>query len=75
MASQDTYSEEHLVEFKKKARKKASSGEMNADLNINSMMDIMTILLVFLLISVTSDPLAITEGDLLKFCVLFILNL
>ena len=35
-------------------------------LNINSMMDIMTILLVFLLVSITSDPLAIKESAFLK---------
>ncbi len=65
MASQDNHHEEHLVDFTKKTRKKASTGEMNADLNINSMMDIMTILLVFLLISITSDPLSIKQDDFL----------
>jgi biopolymer transport protein ExbD len=48
-------------------RKKPKRRHAEADdLNINSMMDIMTILLVFLLVSVTSDPLAIKENTILK---------
>lgn len=47
---------------KKKRRKKGGSDS----LNINSMMDIMTILLVFLLVSVTSDPLSINQNTELR---------
>jgi hypothetical protein len=49
-----------------KARKKKRAPDPALPLSINSMMDIMTILLVFLLVSITSDPLAIKEGALLK---------
>ena len=51
-----------MAKRKAKPRRKDESG----DLNINSMMDIMTILLVFLLVSVSSDPLAIKESNILK---------
>jgi len=51
------------MEKRKKGRRKAEDA---APLNINSMMDIMTILLVFLHVSVTSDPLAVKENDTLK---------
>ena len=47
-------------------RKKRQHVDGDGSMNINSMMDIMTILLVFLLISVTSDPLAVKENDVMK---------
>jgi hypothetical protein len=47
-------------EFKKERRRKQWKEEAGGGLNINSLMDIMTILLVFLLVSMTSDPLNIT---------------
>jgi biopolymer transport protein ExbD len=50
----------------KKQRKKSRSGDSDVVLNINSIMDIMTILLVFLMVSITSDPLAIQQNDRLK---------
>jgi biopolymer transport protein ExbD len=53
---------EILFKEKKKRRKKGGSDS----LNINSMMDIMTILLVFLLVSVTSDPLSINQNTELR---------
>ncbi len=49
----------------RKAKKKKHA-EPDGELNINSMMDIMTILLVFLLVSITSDPLSIKESSILK---------
>jgi biopolymer transport protein ExbD len=52
--------------FEKKGRKSTRSNELAGGLNINSMMDIMTIMLVFLLVSITSDPLSITQDDYLK---------
>ena len=55
--------EEEMV---KKARKKARKDGGDVGLNINSMMDIMTILLVFLLISITNDPLAIQQNSKMK---------
>ena len=56
---------EHVIEFKKKDRKSARVDSMSGSLNINSMLDIMTILLVFLLISITTDPLSIKQDDYL----------
>ncbi len=44
------------------ARRKARLGEEKVGLTITSLMDIMTILLVFLIISATSDPLNVTQG-------------
>ena len=54
-----------LVEFgkQKKGRRKKDGSD---NLNINSMMDIMTILLVFLLVSITSDPLNIKQDKNLR---------
>ena len=51
---------------RKMGKKKARRPDGATSLNINSMMDIMTIILVFLLVSVTSDPLAIAESAILK---------
>ncbi|MGM0574832.1 MAG: ExbD/TolR family protein [Myxococcota bacterium] len=59
-------SDEHVLQYQKKDRKSARDTSMQGSLNINSMMDIMTILLVFLLISITSDPLSIKQDDFLK---------
>lgn len=53
-------------DFAKKERKAARSNALEGGLNINSMMDIMTIMLVFLLVSITSDPLSIKQDDFLK---------
>jgi len=49
----------------RKRRKKRDLGG-DIPLMINSMMDIMTILLVFLLVSVTSDPLQVKENETMK---------
>ena len=51
--------------FVKKVRKKKNRSEKDMPLNINSLMDIMTILLVFLLVSITSDPLSVKQDDFL----------
>ena len=51
-------------DFVKKPKKTREEDEAGA-LNINSMMDIMTILLVFLLVTLTSDPLSIQQNDFL----------
>ncbi|MCB9727558.1 MAG: biopolymer transporter ExbD [Deltaproteobacteria bacterium] len=56
---------EHPLDYKKRNRKGARSDSIEGALNINSLMDIMTILLVFLLINITSDPLSITQDDYL----------
>lgn len=53
-------------QYVKKERKAVRGGEDERGLNINSMMDIMTILLVFLLVSITSDPLNIKQDDFLS---------
>jgi len=58
-------SAEELVAFEKKDRKQARAGDDTSDLNINSMMDMITILLVFLLVTLTSDPLSIKQDDFL----------
>jgi biopolymer transport protein ExbD len=50
----------------KKQKKKIRGGDSEVVLNINSIMDIMTILLVFLMVSITSDPLSIQQNDRLK---------
>lgn len=57
----------HAIDyFDKKNRIKVKSDEAAAGvLNINSLMDIMTIMLVFLLVSITSDPLSIQMSDAL----------
>ena len=67
MADDNTKADDdgHPIEFTKKERKGPRLGDMEGSLNINSMMDIMTILLVFLLISITSDPLSIQQDDYL----------
>ena len=52
-------------DFEKKARKKGNREADDQALNINSLMDIMTILLVFLLVSITSDPLSVKQDDFL----------
>jgi len=53
-------------EYQKKVRKQARRADDGGGLNINSMMDIMTILLVFLLVTITSDPLNVKQDDYLK---------
>ena len=49
--------------FVKKSRKKQDYEVEEVSLQITSLMDIMTILLVFLLVSITSDPLNIQQND------------
>lgn len=61
--------DEHALEeegFQKKVKKSRRDDGGDTGLNINSMMDIMTILLVFLIVSITSDPLNIKQDDFLK---------
>jgi biopolymer transport protein ExbD len=66
MAPQDqNSSEDEIVAFEKKDRKGPRAGDDTSDLNINSMMDMITILLVFLLVTLTSDPLSIKQDDFL----------
>ncbi len=66
MASPDSQSqEEEVISFDKKERKAPRLGGDTNDLNINSMMDMITILLVFLLVTLTSDPLSIKQDDFL----------
>jgi len=50
----------------KKKKKKSRGDDSEVVLNINSIMDIMTILLVFLMVSITSDPLSIQQNEKLK---------
>ncbi len=61
-----TVGEDEEWEARKKAealaRRKQRLGEEKVGLTITSLMDIMTILLVFLIISATSDPLNVTQG-------------
>jgi biopolymer transport protein ExbD len=52
-------------DFQKKTRKTSRTTDDKGSLNINSLMDIMTIMLVFLLVSITSDPLSIQQNDFL----------
>ena len=52
-------------EVVKKERKRSRKGGSDVGLNINSMMDMITILLVFLLVTLTSDPLSIKQDDFL----------
>lgn len=53
-------------DFVKRSRKAPRLVEDSGTLNINSLMDIMTILLVFLLVSITSDPLSVKQDDYLR---------
>jgi biopolymer transport protein ExbD len=53
-----------VVDFVKKDRG-VRKQDMGGALNINSMMDILTILLVFILVSISNDPLSITQDDFL----------
>ena len=50
----------------KKMKEKRSRWGGPSNVNINSMMDIMTILLVFLLLTITSDPLNIQQSKTLR---------
>ena len=52
---------ENGTEWTKERKRVKHRGEATGGLNINSLMDIMTILLVFLLVTMTSDPLNITQ--------------
>ncbi len=53
-------------DYVKKPRKGRRGDKEGGGLNINSMMDIMTILLVFLLVTIVSDPLNITQDNYLQ---------
>jgi biopolymer transport protein ExbD len=55
--------EENQDVYVKKQRKKKEGPEESAGVQMTSLMDIMTILLVFLLVSITSDPLNIQQND------------
>lgn len=59
--SDEVEDEQYLKKARKAGRRDGDAG----GLNINSMMDIMTILLVFLLVTITSDPLSIKQDDFL----------
>jgi hypothetical protein len=63
MSDQKPEFSEAPAPIKRRSRRPSDDG---GDLNINSMMDIMTILLVFLLVSISSDPLAIKENTFMK---------
>ena len=54
---------EHRAARKSKSKK---HGEKPAVLNINSLLDIMTVMLVFLIVSITSDPLQVKESAIMK---------
>lgn len=54
------------VPFEKKARQGIRQADINDALNINSVMDIMTILLVFLLVSITSDPWNVKQNQYMQ---------
>ena len=56
---------EHPVQYEKKDRGVRRDYSIESGLNINSVMDMMTILLVFLLINITSDPLNVKQDDFL----------
>lgn len=64
--AKDTQNVDPAPEGVEKKKRKAHTLEETGGLNINSMMDIMTILLVFLLVTITSDPLNIKQDDFLK---------
>ena len=68
MDNDETLNEENQPlddDFVKKERTKKDRSPKDSPLNINSLMDIMTILLVFLLVSITSDPLSVKQDDFL----------
>ncbi len=54
------------VSFTKKERASTRRQDFNDALNINSLMDIMTILLVFLLVSITSDPWNVKQNQYMQ---------
>lgn len=58
--------EERALAAKAKAKKGKGGGDSGPALNINSMMDMMVIILCFLLFNVGADPLAITQSDDLR---------
>ena len=58
--------EEEMLKRKLKARMRKEKDAENFDLNINSLMDILTIMLVFLLKSYATDPVNITPGPELE---------
>lgn len=60
--------EERMLEERAKSKRSSrrGKGDDGPSLNINSMMDIMVIILCFLLFSVGADPLNITQSDDLR---------
>jgi biopolymer transport protein ExbD len=63
--------DEHPVDyFEKKERKKSRRGdEASMGLNITSLMDAITLVLVFLLVTITSDPLNVKQDDYMKLAI------
>ena len=61
-------SEEELAARKaaKLAKRKGRKGSETVGLTITSLMDALTIMLVFLLVSIVSDPLSITQGEVMR---------
>lgn len=57
---------EHPLDFEKKEKKGRRGGDEGGGLNITSLMDAITILLVFLMVTMTSDPLNIKQDDFLS---------
>lgn len=55
-----------LMNAKSKKGRRGSRGDEGPSLNINSMMDMMVIILCFLLMSVGSDPLNVKQNDDLR---------
>ena len=60
-----TADEEEALRRRMAKRGKSRGPEADGTLNINSLMDIMTIMLVFLLVSITSDPLQVKESAIM----------
>lgn len=56
---------EDVIKAEELARRRARTGEKKLELAITSLMDIMTIMLVFLLVSITSDPLQVKESAIM----------
>jgi len=54
------------IAFEKKERAQVRKQSIDDSLNVNSVMDIMTILLVFLLVSITSDPWNVKPNQYLQ---------
>ena len=57
---------EDVIKAEELARRRARTGEKKLELAITSLMDIMTIMLVFLLVSITSDPLNVKQDTFMQ---------